>query len=259
MRFDLSNKNIYLIIFLIILQKTIIMSSIHLLFTGILASMLHVISGPDHLAAVTPLVIETKRKAWKIGLAWGFGHLLGMLLIGVLFLIFKDFIPVDAISKYSEQMVAIILIIVGVWAFYRIFKSPKTHQHPHIHAEEESYIHIHKHNHHHNKEHEHTHKNIVKQNVFSSFGIGFLHGLAGVAHFILLLPILGFGSKIDGVQYIIGFAIGTVLAMSTYAFVIGKIATYSKKGHNDTFFKGIRFSGGLFAIVIGIYWLYLSF
>ncbi len=235
------------------------MLSMHLLFTGILASMLHVISGPDHLAAVTPLIIETKRKAWKIGLAWGFGHLLGMLVIGVLFLVFKNFIPVDTISKYSEQMVAIVLIAVGVWAFYRIFKTPESHQHPHIHVEKEVYIHIHKHHHSHNDAHHHRHKKIVKQNVISSFGIGFLHGLAGVAHFLLLLPVLGFDSMLDGMQYIIGFAIGTVLAMSSYALILGKLTTYSKEQHNETFFKGIRFAGGLFAIVIGFYWLYLSF
>jgi RsiW-degrading membrane proteinase PrsW (M82 family) len=64
---------------------------------------------------------------------------------------------------------------------------------------------------------------------------------------------------LDGMQYIIGFAIGTVLAMSSYALILGKLTTYSKEQHNETFFKGIRFAGGLFAIVIGFYWLYLSF
>lgn len=219
------------------------------LIAGTLASMLHVITGPDHLAAVTPLVIETKRKAWKIGLAWGLGHLVGMLLIGVLLLAFKDFIPVDAISKYSEQLVAVVLIGVGGWAFYRIFYVEKTHQHPHIHAGKETYIH----------KHHHTHKEVIKQNTISSFGIGFLHGLAGVAHFLLLLPVLGFKNQFEGLQYIIGFAIGTVLAMSIYALIVGQLAAYTKQQHNEMFFTGIRFAGGLFAIVIGFYWLYLSF
>ncbi len=229
------------------------------LIAGILASMLHVISGPDHLAAVTPLVIETKRKGWKIGLFWGFGHLLGMLLIGLLFLVFKDIIPVDAISKYSEQLVAIVLIGVGAWAFYRIFYIDKTHQHPHIHTEKEAYIHIHKHHHNHSEGHQHTHKKVIKQNIISSLGIGFLHGLAGVAHFLLLLPVLGFKNQLDGIMYIIGFAVGTVLAMTVYALILGKLTNYTKAQHNETFFKGIRFAGGLFAIVIGLYWLYLSF
>ena len=38
------------------------------LFAGIIAAVLHVISGPDHLAAVTPFAIESKKKAWKVGL-----------------------------------------------------------------------------------------------------------------------------------------------------------------------------------------------
>lgn len=235
------------------------MSFTYPLLAGILASMLHVISGPDHLAAVTPLVIETKRKAWKIGFSWGLGHLVGMLLIGVLFLIFKEYIPVETISNHSEQLVSFVLIGVGIWAFYRIFKTPKNHKHPHIHTEKDAYIHIHQHEHHHNDSHEHIHKKVVKQNVISSFGIGVIHGLAGVAHFLLLLPVLGFDNKLDGIQYIIGFAIGTVLAMSSYAFVLGKIANFSKNQHNEAFFKGIRLAGGLFAIVIGFYWLYLSF
>ena len=44
-------------------------------------------------SAVTTL-IESKKKAWKVGLLWGIGHLTGMLAIGVLFLLFKDLIPI---------------------------------------------------------------------------------------------------------------------------------------------------------------------
>ena len=166
------------------------------LFSAILASILHVISGPDHLAAVTPLAISSQRKGWKIGLVWGIGHLLGMLLIGILFLLFKEVIPVDAISAYSEQLVAIVLIVVGLWAFYRIFKEKKKHHHPHTHSDGETHIHTYT-----SSAESHTHKKKIKQNTLSSLGIGFLHGLAGVAHFILLLPVLAFDTKLEGIQY----------------------------------------------------------
>ncbi len=116
---------------------------------ALMASMLHVIMGPDHLAAVTPFAIETKRKAWKIGLSWGLGHLAGMLGIGVLFALFKELIPVDLISKYSEQLVGFVLLGIGGWALYKLFKKEKIHAHLHVHSEQGPVIHKHPHDHSH--------------------------------------------------------------------------------------------------------------
>jgi len=87
---------------------------------------------------------------------------------------------------------------------------------------------------------------------------GFVHGLAGIAHFLLFIPVIGFTSTLASLQYIIGFAIGTLIAMISFAMVVGKIAAFSKQDHNETFFKGIRLAGGLFAFVIGVYWLVAS-
>ena len=223
------------------------------LFAGIIAALLHVISGPDHLAAVTPFAIESKKKAWKVGLFWGIGHLLGMLSIGVLFLFFKELIPIKKISEHSEQFVGIILIFLGVWILFKIFKEDKKHKHTHIHSNGNPVIHKHAHIHQSEKVHNHTHLNL-KQGIIASLSVGFIHGLAGVAHFLLFLPVIGFTSTLDSVKYMIGFAIGTLIAMVAFAMVIGNIATFSKQDHNETFFKGIRLAGGMFALVIGIYW-----
>lgn len=203
------------------------------IFAGLLASSLHVISGPDHLAAVTPLVIESKKRAWKIGLFWGLGHLLGMLLIGVLFLLFKDVIPVDTISSYSEQLVAIVLIGIGVWAFYCIF-----------HKKKELY----------SVEGDQQKLSAIQQSSLSSLGIGFIHGLAGIVHFLLLFPVLGFENVSESMQYLFGFAAGTVFAMTFYTFVL-ELLTYFSKKRQHHIFEGIRLAGGLFALIVGFYWL----
>jgi len=223
------------------------------LFAGIIAALLHVISGPDHLAAVTPFAIESKKKAWKVGLFWGIGHLLGMLSIGVLFLYFKELIPIEKISDHSEKFVGIILIFLGLWIFYKLFKEEKNHKHLHVHSNGNPAIHKHSHLHNSEKEHNHSHPNL-KQGNLASLSVGFVHGLAGVAHFLLFLPVIGFTSNVDSIKYIIGFAIGTLIAMIAFASVIGNISAFSKHDHNDTFFKGVRLVGGLFALVIGIYW-----
>lgn len=223
------------------------------LFAGIIAALLHVISGPDHLAAVTPFAIESKKKAWKVGLFWGVGHLLGMLAIGVLFLFFKELIPIEEISIHSEKFVGIILIFLGVWILVKIFRKDKKHKHTHIHSDGSPIIHEHSHIHTSEKTHKHKHSNL-KQGIIASLSVGFVHGLAGVAHFLLFLPVIGFTSTLDSVKYIVGFAIGTLIAMISFAMVIGRISDFSKKDHNETFFKGIRLAGGLFALVIGVYW-----
>jgi len=233
------------------------------LIAGLIAAIIHVLSGPDHLAAVTPFAIETKKKAWKVGLFWGIGHLSGMLSIGLLFLLFKDFIPIEKISSHSDKFVGVILIVLGLWIFFKIFIEAKKHKHTHIHVEANPIIHIHPHEHVHSHEHTieklHSHKHAkIKQSVLAALSFGFIHGLAGIAHFLLFLPVLGFTLKVEATQYIIGFGIGTLAAMISYAFIIGKIAEASKKEQHPTFYKGIRLAGGVFAFVIGIYWVIVN-
>ena len=227
---------------------------------GLVASMTHVVSGPDHLAAVTPLVTETDKKAWKIGAAWGTGHLAGMLLIGILFLVFKERIPLETISGFNERLVAVILILVGLWSFYGIFYKTKNHTHPHQHTHgEKTYTHIHPHQHQKTGKHNHPHAAIRENGLVSAAGIGIIHGFAGVSHFILFFPVLGFKSETESVLYIAGFAAGTIIAMTAYAFVLGLIKSLSAKKKSAVLLKGIRIAGGTFALVIGVYWLFQSF
>ena len=70
--------------------------------TGLAAGFIHVITGPDHLAAIAPLSVNNKRSTWLIGFRWGLGHTSGVFIIGMLAMIFREIIPVDLISSYSE-------------------------------------------------------------------------------------------------------------------------------------------------------------
>lgn len=228
------------------------------LLTGIVASIVHVLSGPDHLAAVTPLAIESKKKSWSIGLSWGIGHTAGMLIIGVLFILFKDFIPIDIISTYGEQIVGFLLIAIGLFAIIKIFISANhKHIHPHQHEGE---VHIHTHHHSDELNHSHKHTKTNKQNIITALFIGIVHGIAGVSHIIAILPTLALPSKLDSVLYLTGFGGGTILSMIMYAFVLGFIAQKSSNtSKGNKIFNVLRFIGGIIAIVIGIYWIYLTF
>ena len=228
---------------------------------GIVASSLHVVTGPDHLAAVTPLAIENKKRSWGVGLFWGLGHIVGMLLIGILFLLFKEFIPIEEISYYSEQIVGLILVGIGVWAIYKVFnRSIPKHKHPHYHTDPEPHVHIHahphthEHDHEHGPEHSHTHKRAIRQNNIAALGVGTIHGFAGVSHLILLIPTLALPSMTDSILYLSGFAIGTLAAMTLYAAIIGFVGQRSAAMRSPKAFQVVRIVGGALAIGIGIFW-----
>jgi len=214
---------------------------------GFLAALLHVLSGPDHLAAVTPLALERKNKYWKVGMAWGLGHILGMLLIGLLFYFLKDLIPVKKVSYYSEKFVGFMLIAIGLWALCRI-RYPKKLTYPHTH---DNTIHIHPVN-----QELHLHdENQSMHNVLLSFGIGIVHGFAGVSHFILMLPVLGYSTRWQSVMYMFGFALGIVLAMVLYVSLLERISHQSVQ-KSKQIFKMIQYAGAVVAILIGIYWIF---
>jgi len=200
------------------------------LFEGIIASSLHVIGGPDHLAAVTPIAIESKSKSWFIGLFWGLGHTAGVLLIGLLFLLFREVIPIENISGYSEQIVGIVLVAIGVWALLKIRNGVKKK----------------------------SHNNSFKKNILAAFSVGLIHGLAGVSHLIGILPTLALPSTIDSVLYLSGFGIGTIATMIVFSWILGTIAQNFSEKKKASFFRNLRIFGGLIAIIVGLFWFFSS-
>lgn len=204
------------------------------IFTGFLAAAAHVFSGPDHLAAVAPFAVNSATKSWRIGLFWGMGHLSGMLVIGLLFTLLQDLPPLELISSYSESLVGLVLIGVGAWAVYKAYfqGSGVTKPHPHHHQQQKDHL--------------------------ASFSIGSLHGLAGVAHFILFLPVIGFDNRASAVFYILGFALGTVVTMIFFTFILGRLKFIGNSDKKKNFVKNLQVITGVAAIAVGIYWILIN-
>ena len=242
-------------------QKTFSLISF---LTGFIASIQHVVTGPDHMAAVTPLAIDTRKKSWLVGLGWGMGHTIGMLLIGGLFILFKELLPINSIAKYSDQIIGILLIVIGSWSVIRTYLRYRngnketihthTHTHPHAHNESEhSHVHLHVGSTTH--EHKHHQKKLVKNKSFAAFSIGIVHGCSEFNHLLALLPTLALPTIKQSIWYVIAFALGTVTVMISFAFIMGLIAHRSEIRNQDKFLKIFTYTGGAAAIVIGIIWL----
>lgn len=217
--------------------------------TGLAAGAIHVLTGPDHLAAIAPLSVESKKSTWLIGLKWGLGHSGGVFLIGLLALLFRELIPIDLISTYSERIVGIVLIGIGLWGIKKVFyRNIHVHEHKH---DGERHIHIHTHSslNTHNKTEAHNHSH-------AALGIGIIHGFAGSAHFLGVLPALALPTRVEAVTYLISFGTGTISAMIIFSIIMGSLSI-KFASFGNTAYQGLLTTFSLAAIVLGGFWLFV--
>lgn len=220
-------------------------------FTGLAAGVFHVLSGPDHLAAIAPLAVHDPRRSWRAGARWGLGHSAGVALVGLLLLVIREMIPLHALSALGERAVGVVLIAVGLWGARQALRL-KIHSHTHEHdGSRHAHVHLHGPGHgrvlgdHPGSTHGHPH---------AAFGIGILHGLAGSAHFLGLLPALAFPSRWESLAYLVFFGLGTVAAMAGFSSLVGYL-TVSWGGGLERNYRGLMGLCSGTAVAVGSWWL----
>ncbi len=198
---------------------------------GISAGVIHALSGPDHLSAVAPLVINERSRRWRMGLFWGIGHSLGVWIIGLIALVLRGFLPIESLSSWSERLVGVVLIGVGLWGLRRAFaaKLPA----PHVHDEEEPG---------------------KKRPGRAAVLIGGLHGLAGSSHIVGLLPALAFPTRGASAAYVVGFGLGAILGMTAFSTTFGMFA-HRITGRGVRAYQTLLACFSAAAILVGGYWL----
>ena len=210
--------------------------------TGALAGFVHVLSGPDHLAAVTPMAVAGRERGWVSGWTWGFGHASGVVLVAILAVLLRDVLPpINLISAWSERIVGAALIAVGLWALRRGTQMrPATHAHGVV---------------------SHRHMQIAsgpgwlrrRGHPHASFCLGVLHGIAGSSHFFGVLPALALPSLSASLIYIGAFGVGTVAAMTGFAAAVGTAAVRLPNGALPQ--RGMMMTAAALAITVGTVWL----
>ena len=212
--------------------------------TGALAGLFHVLTGPDHLAAVGPLAIESRKQGWVAGWTWGIGHAAGVVVVAALAVLLRDLLPpLEAISAWSERIVGAALIGVGFWALRR---SARVRPAPHVHGA---------------TAHDHLHVQAgpgwVRRfgHAHASFCLGVLHGVAGSSHFVGVLPALALPTRAAAMTYITAFGVGTVAAMTGFAAAAGRLGTASQ--HPLTH-RRVMASAAVVSFLVGSWWLILG-
>jgi hypothetical protein len=195
-------------------------------FIGFLAGFIHVLSGPDHLAAIAPYAVDGKSRAWRTGVQWGFGHATGALAVGLLVLALREALPVEALSTWGERLVGVALIGIGTWGFRKALA--RTRPAPRVH-----------------ETHAHGHE---------AFAVGNLHGLAGSAHMLGILPALALPSNLAVGSYLISFGTGSVAAMGVFAAFVGWLAGRPGAA-GPRAQRALLGLSSLLAVAVGGFWL----
>ena len=213
-----------------------------IIVTGALAGLFHVLSGPDHLAAVTPLAMDGRAKGWIAGWTWGVGHASGVVVVAVLGVLLRDALPASGLlSAWSERLVGAALIGIGLWALRRsAVVTPARHQHGPL-------------------SHKHLHVQAgpgwIRRmgHAHASFCMGVLHGVAGSSHFFGVLPALALPTRGASLLYIGAFGGGTIVAMTAFAAAVGSLALRTANGRRVH--RAMMTAAALLAIAVGGVWL----
>jgi high-affinity nickel-transport protein len=155
----------------------------------------------DHVVAVSTIVgrQRTLRAAAPIGILWGLGHALTLLLVGGAIILFGVVIP-PRIGLLMELSVGVMLLLLGAlnlgWPLRRGAKaSAQEAAHPHPHAHEAT-----------------SSRPSPYPTSLRPLAIGVVHGLAGSAA-VTLLVLGAIRAPSDAALYLLAFGAGTIAGM----------------------------------------------
>lgn len=210
------------------------------LASGALAGAFHVLSGPDHVAAVAPLALSARRRGWRTGFTWGLGHAAGVMVVALAAVMLREaLVPVDDLSAWGERLVGGALIALGLWSVARAARVQTTahthgavrHRHVAVHAGAGWLSRL-----------GHAH---------AAFAVGTLHGIAGSSHFFGVLPALALPTPEASFAYIAAFGLGTVATMSAFAGAVGRVGPVA----GAPFHRALMATTGVAAILVGAVWI----
>lgn len=192
-----------------------------ILLLSLLLGLRHA-SDPDHLAAVTTLIVSERgtfgmRKAGLMGLFWGLGHGTTLILIGLPLVLLNRYLP-EPVGRVAEVAIGGIIVFLAVRLLFR-WRRGRYHFHEHSHGDGDPHLHVHAHAEEDQTAHDHAHAAPLRTR-FSSYGVGLVHGVGGSGGLTLLL-LSTISDKVQATGALLVFAAGTAVSMALLSTVFG--------------------------------------
>jgi cytochrome c biogenesis protein CcdA len=178
---------------------------------------------PDHLTAVASLVVGERRGATRLGLAWGAGHALTLIALGLPFVLWGDALPAR-VQQAAEIVIGLLIIGLALRLLVR-WRRGYFHVHAHRHGDVvHAHPHVHAVAHDRARAHAHRHAEALGRTPLAAFCIGLVHGIGGSAGAGILLV-----SSIEGrgaaALALVVFAAATALSMGLATHAFGRLLT----------------------------------
>ena len=256
---------------------------------GLLLGVLHVISGPDHMSAMATLSVGTSALgAFWLGVRWGLGHSIGLILMTVA-MVFLEW-DLEEIGPYCEGIVGLFMIALGVLGLQRAYSLPSgysqlSQQIPHNSVEEEVRDGL-------TGEQQNLDPNEqenfelgvstrmpIKQataesvdvhregQIFSlqnrgtqqccSLMVGIVHGIAGPGGVLGVLPAVALHDRWKSTTYILAFCGSSILTMGGFASGFGEVTRRLDEIYNVELY--LRVMAASMSVLIGTLWLVLLY
>ncbi len=245
---------------------------------GLLLGMRHA-TDPDHVIAVTTILSRERRlmTAARIGIVWGFGHTITVLVVGAAIIVFKIAIP-TRLGLAMEFAVAVVLILLGVGAAARLMRKFSARTRGSWLDSDDLFVHVHSHTHG-DTAHSHPHVHVgvgedvddrthhdhriaadkipafwTRRPLLKSFGVGLVHGLAGSTA-IALLILSAIPQPIWATLYLVIFCVGTIIGMGLITVAIATPFVVASR-RVSWLHQGLVTGSGLLSFGFGLFLAY---
>jgi len=213
---------------------------------GFTLGLIHALDA-DHIMAVSLLSSHTRKLGSKLAvvlttigycLKWALGHSVILLIIGGLLLFSGIQLP-ESVQTVAEKLVGALLVAMGLMIAWQVWRNRiqlQVHQHgdfSHVHLIEKDAK-------------NHSHKPVL---------MGVVHGLAGSAPVLAILPVLGSQQAGIGLLYLSLFSAGVMLSMIVFGLLFGRLQHWLQAFGNRVF-QFARLTLALTSIGFGGYWLF---
>jgi hypothetical protein len=210
---------------------------------GSLLGMRHALE-PDHLAAVTTLVGGERNgyKAAFLGMCWGLGHTIGLVVVGTGLMLLRIEMPVQ-IAELFECLVAVMLIVLGLRSIAQSARhdSAPAHSHRHrfavhSHGGVPAHVHI-------------GAWTLARRPLL----VGAIHGLAGSGA-LTALVLATLPTTAARLTYMALFGLGSTAGMAALSGLLGW--PLARLGAHQAVARSLSFAVGCISTLLGIAWGY---